>query len=136
MAPILLSRDAGTNSPDNVFKNFSFVGFAFKKGESLAWPAVFVNSVPTDNMVVAYAQCQVYNEFSPNDRRSGWNTFSQNWRSRLVRMDHWEWALDKINTGFPAEATVAPQQIGANWITPVQKMLSMYAPEDVDLITH
>ena len=76
MAPILLSRTTGTNTTENVFNNFSFVGLAFKRGESLAWPEVFVNSVPTDEMIIAYAQCQVYNEFGPNDRRSGWNTFS------------------------------------------------------------
>jgi len=136
MAPILLSQSDGVRNDANIFNHFSFVGLAFKKGDSLAWPAVFVNPIPTENMLICYAQCEVYNEFGPNDRRSGWNTFSQNWRTRLMRMNHWQWARDAVDAGIPGSAVTAQEKIGAAWITPVRKMLEMYDPQDVDVITH
>jgi len=137
MAPILLSRQFGRKTEANVRDFFTFVGFALTDGRSLVWPKIFPNPVPTDDKLVCYAQAEVFS--SGYERRlddRGWDLFTQNWRVRIVRMDHWNWSRDTLAGGIPSGATVAGENLGDDIIVPVRKMIEMYPEEHVDLITH
>jgi len=139
MAPIELRHDTGRKTRDNVFRSFTYMGFAADPGTSLAWPSVFVNPVPTDNRLICYAQAEVYNETGNAARfanDSGWDLFTQNWRYRLIRCDHWEWARDQMNAGIPPEAKGDVLNLTSEDLEPVTKMLEMYDPEFVKYMTH
>ena len=139
MAPIVLNRTTGKKTDTNIFDHFTFVGFATTDARSLAAPGWFPNPVPTDDRLVCYAQAEIFNDTGASGRRSssgGWDLFTQNWRVRLVRMDHWDWSKDAIDAGIPSEAQFAAENITSVLVLPVRKMLEMYDPEFVDLITH
>ncbi len=125
LGPIVLDRRRGQETERNVFDHFTFVGFAYVPGSSLAWPGVFVNPVPTEGRLICYAQAKVHNDTS-------WDLFTQNWRATLVRMNHWGWAQSEIEAGkWPAAADLTAEQI-----QPVRSMLEMYEPWQAELITH
>jgi len=137
MAPIVLHRQYGRWTTANIRDFFTIVGFAFTDARSIVWPQVFPNPVPTDDKLVCYAQAEVFAsgcERNLDDR--GWDLFTQNWRVRLVRMDHWDWCKETLDQGIPSGAGLAQERLGEDIITPVRKMLEMYRAEHVDLITH
>jgi hypothetical protein len=55
---------------------WSWLGFAWRSGESRVWPQWFVNPVPGDQMV-AVARARLYNPTS-------WDLFTQDWRVTMV----------------------------------------------------
>jgi len=146
-APILLASDAcpasertstiGTGWEDvstgesapHVFHNFSLMGFAYMPGRSEIWPRVFTNPVPTEDKLVCYAQSEVYNLTS-------WDLFSQNWRTYLVKMDHWNESLKMIEAGVPSIADLANSEIDDEMLEPVRQMLEQYTADWVDKISH
>lgn len=137
MAPIVLHRQEGTRTDENIFNRFTIVGFAYTKGESLFIPKWFPEPLETDGRLVCYAQAEIFNDtasYGPRNRRSGWDLFTQNWRVRLSRMDHWDWARSAISGEIPEQAAVGLDR--ATILAPVVKMLEQYEPEDVDYITH
>lgn len=139
LAPILMQPGVIPRTAANAFNWFNFVAFAYKNGDSQIWPKYFPNPVPTSNKLICYGEAEVYNNTCP---AGSWNTFTQDWRSRLIRMDHWNWSI--------AQANMAPAGAAANYVTadnvaPVLQMLQMYdaggsnpdAPGSyVQLITH
>ncbi len=144
LAPLLMQPGVIAQNDSKVFNWFSFVGFAYKNGNSQIWPKYFPNPVPTNDKLICYGQTVVYNP-SCNSRPPTWNSFTQDWRTRLVRLDHWNWSM--------AQIADAPSGPAANYVTadstaPVLKMLQMYdagsagssTPDDpgsfVQLITH
>jgi hypothetical protein len=139
MAPIVLDSNDGSKTTENIHDRFSFVGFASDEGQSPMWPTVFRNPVPTDDKMICYAQTQVFNDTGSSGYQSndnGWDLFTQNWRYRLVRTENWQWALDHVTAGIPGEATYARANLDESHILTVRKMLEMYTPEMVNLITH
>ncbi|NIA21165.1 MAG: hypothetical protein GWP05_04145 [Anaerolineaceae bacterium] len=146
-APILLAGDAipasertSTSGADwedvssgetepHVFYNFSFMGFAYMPGRSEVWPRVFTNPVPTEGKLVCYAQSEVYNLTS-------WDLFSQNWRTYLVKMDHWNESLKMIEAGPPSIADLANSEIDDEMLEPVRRMLQQYSADWVDKVSH
>jgi hypothetical protein len=139
MAPIELRHDTGRKTRDNVFQHFTLVGFAADPGVSMAWPSVFVNPVPTNDKLICYAQAEVYNETGNAARfanDSGWDLFTQNWRYRLIRCDHWQWARDQMNAGVPSGARGDALSLTEDQLGPVRTMLEMYDPEFAKWVTH
>ena len=123
-------EDVGTgNSEPHVFNLFSFMGFAYLPGRSEVWPTIFPNPVPTEGKLICYAQCEVYNLTS-------WDLFAQNWRTHLVKMDHWNESLAMIEGGVPSIAEAANSEIDEEALEPVRQMLEQYTAEWVDKVSH
>jgi hypothetical protein len=128
LAPILMQSSVIPRNATNVFNWFNFVAFAYKNGNSQIWPKYFPNPVPTSDKLICYGEAEVYNNTCP---ATSWNTFTQDWRSRLVRMDHWNWSAAAIGAGVPP-GTAAGNYVTADNTAPVLKMLQMYDAGGLD----
>ncbi|MBN2584240.1 MAG: Tad domain-containing protein [Planctomycetes bacterium] len=125
-----ITDESGQESTEeHIFDYFSFMGFAYRTGRSPFWPGIFRNPLTADGQMVCYGQTQAFNLTS-------WDLFAQNWRTHLVKMNHWNESLDMIEAGFPGEATLARDALDSEMLEPVRLMLEQYDADFVDLISH
>ncbi len=121
--------DDQQSTDDHIFQYFSFIGFAYHDGRSPFVPGIFANPLTTGGQLVCYGQTQVFNLTS-------WDLFAQNWRTHLVKMNHWEESLDMIEDGIPTDATLAREELDADLLEPVRSMLEQYDADFIELISH
>jgi len=128
LSPIILDRTVGDNRLEHIRKRFTFNGFAYRPGAVREWPARFANPNPLDK-IVAYAQARVYNRWS-------WDLFTQHWKVKLVRTDRWNDLVEELDRGIPAEGSGVAQELTAERLEPVRRMLQAYDEAFVREVTH
>jgi hypothetical protein len=92
-------------------------------------PGIFANPLTSAGQLACYGQAQVFNLTS-------WDLFAQNWRTHLVKMNHWNESLRMIEAGIPSQATLARNELDAEMLEPVRLMLEQYDPDFVNLVGH
>ena len=94
--PYLL--DSTWDQMDDVLlaQRYSWLGFAYRAGESRVWPQWFINPIPGDNMI-AVARARLYNP-------TAWDLFAQDWRVLMVPVGSMpEWLSGTAGLPDPAQ---------------------------------
>jgi hypothetical protein len=147
-APLMFTNDV-TNTQanaDNIAAHFTFDGFAYRPGAVHLWASGvgktqpnapsgevpitqlkdtlgFVNPNPIDKLV-AYAEARVYNRYS-------WDTFTQHWKVKLVRMSRWDLIPSEIDQGLGQLQGGLGSEFTEERLKAVREMLETYPADFV-----
>lgn len=143
MSPILLDQVDGDNTTLAKDRRFTFTGFAYRSGQVQDWQTRFINPNPVEDLV-AYAQSRVYGHAWRYDSSSalwnyygfGWDTFTQNWRAKLMRADRWKTLLTELDKSIPSQGQEIAGKLTPERLEPVRKVLEGYNDPFVKEVTH